>query len=85
MNLLYLSVLGLLIGGVLFLTEPEKQKKLLLFNVVMGIMGAIFGGIYAQLFFGFELSRLGLSSFLVISFGAVLFWFLGRVIRQTKS
>jgi len=85
MNLFFLCIFGILIGAILFLTEPKKQKNLLLFNIVMGVIGAIFGGIYAQLFFAGGFSGLGLTSFLVITFGAVLFWFLGRIIRQTKS
>lgn len=84
MDILFLTALGFIIAILLFLIEPKKEVKLLFINTFLGVIGAIIGGVYAQVFFGIEFNRLGINGYLIIIFVSVLLWFLGRAIRQVK-
>ncbi len=83
MNLLYLSILGLIIGVTLFLVDPKERRGTLLGNTILGVTGAVVGGIYANLIFGVNFSQIGIGGLLVAVFSSLLLLFIGRIIRSS--
>lgn len=85
MNLLYLSVLGIIIGVTLFLVDPKNKRGTLLGNSLLGITGSVIGGIYANLIFGLDFSTIGIGAILVAVFSSLLLLFIGRIIRRSGN
>ncbi len=85
MNLLYLSVLGIIIGVTLFFVDPKNKRGTILGNILLGITGAVLGGLYANLIFGMEYTTIGISAILVAVFSSLLLLFIGRIIRKSGN
>ena len=85
MNLLYLAALGFFIGALLFVLESKSKRGTLLGNLLLGITGAVVGGIYANLIFGVNFSQFGVGGLLVATFSALLLLFVGRIIRKSGN
>jgi uncharacterized membrane protein YeaQ/YmgE (transglycosylase-associated protein family) len=85
MNILYLSALGLVIGSLLFGLEAKNKRGTLMGNLLLGVTGAVVGGIYANLIFGVNFSDFGVGGVLVAIFSALLLLFIGRIIRKSGN
>lgn len=82
MNLLYLSALGVIIGLTLFFVDPKNKRGTILGNTLLGVTGAVLGGLYANLIFGVDYTTIGIGAVLVAIFSSLLLLFIGRIIRK---
>lgn len=83
MNILTWIIFGGLIGTVAHLLDPGDERSSLLGTVVLGVLGALVGGLLANLVFGVNVSGFNFASFAVAILGALLLMFVQRAVRRT--
>lgn len=72
MQLLGLIVTGLIIGGLARLVKPGRQKLSLIMTMVVGIVGALIGGLLASLIGSGDIYELNFLGFIAAVIAAVL-------------
>jgi len=72
MQILGLIVVGLIIGGLARLVKPGKQRIGLLMTLLLGVGGAIIGGVIAGLLGTGSIFELNIIGFIVAVIAAVL-------------
>ena len=81
MNLLLWIILGLVAGWVASLVMKTSSGQGPLMDIVLGIVGAIVGGMIMNLLGLSAVTGFNLYSILVATLGAVVLIWLGRVLR----
>jgi uncharacterized membrane protein YeaQ/YmgE (transglycosylase-associated protein family) len=72
MQILGLIVVGLIIGALARLVKPGKQRIGLLMTLLLGVGGAIIGGVIASLLGTGDIFELNIIGFIVAVIAAVL-------------
>jgi uncharacterized membrane protein YeaQ/YmgE (transglycosylase-associated protein family) len=72
MQILGLLVVGLIIGALARLFKPGRQRLGILGTLVLGVLGAVFGGSIASLIGTGEIFELNIIGFVVAVIAAVL-------------
>lgn len=82
MGVLGWIILGLAVGLVAYIIDTESSTNHLLGMVILGIMGALVGGLFTNLIFNTDMSLLTLPSLLVSLFSALLIVTIHRISRD---
>ncbi|HZB22125.1 MAG TPA: hypothetical protein VE463_19970 [Blastococcus sp.] len=72
MQILGLIVVGLIIGALARLIKPGKQRLSILMTLVLGVVGALIGGVVASLLGTGDIWELNVLGFIVAVVAAVL-------------
>ena len=72
MQILGLIVVGLIIGALARLIKPGKQRLSILMTLVLGVVGALIGGVVASLLGTGNIWELNVLGFIVAVIAAVL-------------
>jgi uncharacterized membrane protein YeaQ/YmgE (transglycosylase-associated protein family) len=72
MDILGLIVVGLIIGALARLITPGKQRLSILATMVLGVVGAIIGGLIASFFGTGDVFELNVIGFILAVIAAVL-------------
>ena len=72
MQILGLIVVGLIIGALARLIKPGKQRLSILMTLVLGVVGALIGGVVASLLGTGDIFELNVIGFIVAVIAAVL-------------
>lgn len=82
-NLLSWLIFGLVVGVIAHLVDPADNRGSFLGTIILGILGALVGGLIANLVLGAQgISSFNLSSFLVAVLGSLLLLFVQRAVRR---
>jgi len=84
MNLLAWTVFGLIIGIVANMIDPAPERGGIVGTILLGVVGALVGGMLANLVFGFGVSGFNLTSFIVAILGSLLLLLIQRAVRQVE-
>jgi uncharacterized membrane protein YeaQ/YmgE (transglycosylase-associated protein family) len=71
-QILGLIVVGLIIGALARLIKPGKQRLSILMTLVLGVVGALIGGVVASLIGTGDIFELNVIGFIVAVIAAVL-------------
>jgi len=82
MNLIAWILFGLIVGIIAHAIDPRSSQGGLLNTVLLGMGGALLGGIVANTLFGFNLERFNLTSFVLAISGSLLLLVMSRVLRR---
>lgn len=82
MNVLSWTLFGFVVGIVANAIDPSPARGGILGSILLGIVGALVGGFFANLIFGIEVTGFNVTSFLVAIAGSLLLLFLGRAMRK---
>lgn len=82
MNILAWVLFGLITGIIANMLDPKASENSIFSALIMGVGGALTGGLLANYFFGMTVSGFNLSSFLVAVAGSLLLLLLSRTIRR---
>jgi uncharacterized membrane protein YeaQ/YmgE (transglycosylase-associated protein family) len=85
MNIVTWLIFGLITGVTAHLLDSSEARGGLLGTVLLGILGAMVGGLLANLIFGANLTGFSLVSFVVAILGSLLLLFVQRAVRRTSS
>lgn len=80
MNIFSWILFGLIVGVVGGAIDDTKGG--LLNYLLLGVGGALLGGIVANMLFNNTFSGFNVTAFLIASFGAIALLFVGRAIRK---
>lgn len=86
MEYMYWGLFGLLSGIFSYLVDTEPQEGGFMGAVILGTLGAVVGGLLADLFFSNSNTTLGSSniiSLVISAIGAFSLLFVGRFFRET--
>ncbi|HEX2073076.1 MAG TPA: hypothetical protein VHF92_04765 [Geodermatophilus sp.] len=72
MQILGLIVVGLIIGALARLIKPGKQRLSILMTLVLGVVGALIGGVVASLLGTGNIWELNVIGFIVAVIAAIL-------------
>lgn len=75
-------VFGLITGIIANAIDPRPGQGGMPGAVVLGVLGAVSGGFFANLLLGVGVTGFNLSSFVVAILGALLLLFIGRAISE---
>lgn len=81
MSLLYFIILGAIAGWLASLVTKGKGSGLL-WNIIMGCIGAIVGGLLFDVLFQVHFVNSFLDPLITATLGAVIVIFLGRFVRR---
>lgn len=82
MNILAWILFGLITGIIANMLDPKASESSLFSALLLGVGGALTGGIVANLFFGMSISGFNLTSFLVAVAGSLLIVLLSRTMKK---
>ncbi|PIY18178.1 GlsB/YeaQ/YmgE family stress response membrane protein [Candidatus Dojkabacteria bacterium CG_4_9_14_3_um_filter_150_Dojkabacteria_WS6_41_13] len=81
MSFIYWIVFGLIAGSIANFLSPSAQGGIL-GSIFLGIIGAVVGGYFGEMFFGVGVTGFNVKSFTVAVLGALLVLFIGRMIMR---
>jgi uncharacterized membrane protein YeaQ/YmgE (transglycosylase-associated protein family) len=82
MDIILWIVFGAVVGWLASLIMKTDQQQGVLFDIVVGIVGAVIGGLLAGMFGQRLVTGFNLYSFVVALFGAMIFIALIRMMRR---
>lgn len=82
MNILAWILFGLITGIIANMLDPRPTEGSLFAALILGVGGALTGGILANIFFGMSITGFNLTSFLVAVAGSLLLLFISRALRR---
>ena len=80
MNTLAWILFGIVIGIIAQALDPEPRQGGMYGTVLLGIVGALFGGFLAELLFGRAILGFNPASFLLAAGGSLMVLLFGRII-----
>ena len=83
MNILLWIVFGTIVGTVINAIDPAPKRNGMVSAMLLGIVGALIGGLLANIIFGMEVSGFNTASFFVAIGGSFLLLLAGKTIRKT--
>lgn len=76
-------LLGLIFGMIAYFTDSNEKKSGFFGAIILGITGALVGGLIATIIIGIEeYSNLGFPTYSLAVLGSLILLFVGRVIRK---
>ncbi len=85
MNLLSWVVFGLVVGVIANALDPQPEQGGLLGGILLGIVGALFGGFLAEIIFGLSVSGFNLASFSFAVGASLVVLIFGRLIARAEN
>ena len=82
MNILSWILFGLIVGVVANAIDPSPNKRGATGSILLGVIGALVGGLLANLIFGITISGFNITTFLVAIAGSLLLLFFGKAMRR---
>ena len=82
MNILSWILFGLIVGIVANAIDPTPTKSGVTGSILLGVVGALVGGLLANLIFGITVSGFNFTTFLVAIAGSLLLLFFGKAMRR---
>lgn len=82
MNILAWILFGLIVGIIADMLDPKANERSLFSALLLGVGGALTGGVLANIFFGMSISGFNLTSFLVAVAGSLLLLLISRTLRR---
>lgn len=82
MNILSWILFGFIVGIVANTIDPSPNKRGFTGSVLLGIVGALIGGAFANLMFGIRVSQFNITTFLIAIAGSLLLLFFGKAARR---
>lgn len=76
-------IFGLISGAVANIIDPEPAQGGAIGAVMLGILGAVVGGLVANLIFGVGITGFNVPSFTVAILGAIALLMAGKALRRT--
>lgn len=83
MNVVTWIVIGIIISIVVTLLYPKARKPSGIGELLLGIMGAVLGGMVANLLFGASITNFNFSSLALAILGSLVLLFAGRDYRRS--
>lgn len=80
MNILSWVLFGLITGIIAYMLDAKENG--LVFAMVLGVAGAVSGGLLANVFFGSSLSGFNLASFMLSVAGSLMILILSKALRK---
>lgn len=74
-------VFGLIVGIVANVIDPKKDEGGLLGAGILGVLGAVLGGLLANLLFGIGINGFNLTSLAIAVLGSLFLLFVGRMVK----
>lgn len=84
MNFFSWIIFGLIIGIIANLLDPEPEKGGILGTIILGVVGALVGGLLANLVFGIGVTGFNFTSFVVAILGSLFLLFVQRATRRVE-
>lgn len=81
MNILSWMIFGIIIGTIATILDKKQQEGGALGAILLGIVGAVLGGLLANLLFGTPLGGFNPVALLVAIGGAITVLFAGKLIK----
>ena len=82
MNILSWILFGLIVGVVANTIDSSPNKSGVVGSVFLGVVGALVGGLLANVIFGIEITGFSITTFLVAIAGSLLLLFFGKAVRK---
>ena len=82
MNIISWILFGLIVGIVANAIDPSPNKSGVTVSILLGVVGALVGGLLANLIFGISVSGFNVTTFLVAIAGSLLLLFFGKAMRR---
>lgn len=82
MNVFLWIVFGVATGLVIYALDYHAKRRKLLEVLLLGVNGAIVGGLVSNIVFGEGISGIHLASLMVASAGALIVWYAGRAMKK---
>lgn len=84
MNVLGWIIFGMIIGVIANIIDPHPSEGGWLGAAVLGVLGAILGGMLGNLVFGINLTGFNFSSFAIAILGSLLLLFIDRTFGRAE-
>jgi uncharacterized membrane protein YeaQ/YmgE (transglycosylase-associated protein family) len=81
-NLVSWVIFGLVVGIITHLIDPADTESSIFGTTLLGILGAVVGGLLANLLFGVGISGFNLISFIIAIAGSMFLLFVQRAVRR---
>jgi uncharacterized membrane protein YeaQ/YmgE (transglycosylase-associated protein family) len=81
-NIVSWILFGLIVGIVANAIDPSPNKSGVTGSILLGVVGALVGGLLANLIFGITITGFSLTTFLVAIAGSLLLLFFGKAMRR---
>jgi uncharacterized membrane protein YeaQ/YmgE (transglycosylase-associated protein family) len=85
MNIFLWILFGLLVGIVSNSIDRSKNPGDITRSILLGVVGALVGGLIANLIFGITLTRFNFTTFLIVIAGSLLLLFFGKATRKVEE
>lgn len=82
MNILSWILFGIITGIIAHMLDQDSTQSNIIVAIILGVSGALLGGVLANLMLGNPVSGFNLTSFLVAVVGSLGVLFLGRTFRK---
>lgn len=83
MNILAWILFGLIVGIIAYALESNPTRRGIISPILLGIAGALAGGVLANLILGITMTGFNLTSFLIAIAGSLILLFIGTAMRRT--
>lgn len=83
MNILSWILFGLIVGVVANAIDPAPEEGGISGAIILGVAGALVGGLLANLLFGVSVTGFDITSFIVAVAGSLIVLFGVRALRRT--
>lgn len=81
-NLISWVLFGLIVGVITHLVDPADTESSIFSTTLLGILGAVVGGLLANLLFGVGIGGFNLISFIIAVGGSLFLLFVQRAVRK---
>lgn len=82
MNIIFWIIFGMITGIIANLIDPQSSQGGIIGAVILGVGGALVGGLLANLVLGIQITGFDLPSFAIAIMGSLLLLFIGRAVRR---
>lgn len=82
MSILAWALFGIAVGYIVNVMDPDAMEGGILGAMILGIVGALFGGFLAIMLFGVGVTGFNIESLVVAVAGALLVTYMGKAIRR---
>ncbi len=76
------SLFGMITGFLMYVLEPSAQNNIL-YEMGLGLIVSLLGGLFARLLFGFTISGINIDTILFAVSGAIILLFLQRFMKYS--
>lgn len=83
MNILLWIVFGIIVGITIYTIDPTLKRHGIMVSILFGIVGALMGGLFANIFIGRSQDSFSTASFFIAIAGSLLLLFIGKILHRT--